>query len=246
MNDTPRVQAIADLHGFLPLSGDIPDCDILLIAGDVCPDFHHMSRARYGSSHVHMVEDKGEQRQRHWLETTFRLWLEDLAERNITVIGIWGNHDYVGEHSFLIPDDLEWTLLQDSGTYVHGLQIWGTPWCPALPRWAFYANERALELRAESIPNGLDILMSHSPPYGHCDFVVPRFGSTHVGDGFLTRELDRIKAPLLVCGHIHEGRGFSSVESSGTTIVNVAHVDENYEGFRGPVDLSPYVVKVSE
>jgi hypothetical protein len=69
-----RIICTADLHGQLP---DIPECDLLLIAGDVCP-----------------VEDHDPTYQRKW-STKFRLWLADeqrvQAER---IVWIAGNHDF--------------------------------------------------------------------------------------------------------------------------------------------------------
>lgn len=240
----PRVIAIADLHGDLP---EIPDCDLLLIAGDICPDFHRMSRARYGASRSGVVEDKGEQRQRHWLDTTFRTWLDELWTRGIQVIATWGNHDFVGEHPFLVPDDLEWTLLVDDEITTHGLRIWGTPWCPNLRRWAFQINDHQNNIRCQQIPEGLDILMTHSPPFGVLDFVAPQFGSVHVGDEWLRNEMERLRVPTMVCGHIHEERGVEKVMlgtgGEFTAVINVAHMDESYSSKRGPVDISNYVVK---
>lgn len=243
---SPRVQAIADLHGYLPHTSEVPECDLLLIAGDICPDYHQMSKARYGTDRKHN-QDKGEQRQRHWLDTVFREWLEIIVARGTTVVACWGNHDFIGEHPFLVPD-LPWILLQDMEVTVHGLRIWGTPWTPNLRAWAFQLSDEANMARVENIPNGLDILMSHGPAYGLRDFVAPQFGSKNVGDTWLRLEFDRgrLIVPTLVCGHIHEERGLSShVLPDGSTmaVVNVAHMDETYSVGRGFTDISNLVVK---
>lgn len=211
-----RVVATSDLHGQLP---DIPDCDLLLLGGDICPDHPIGKSARYG------LPDNGASFQAEWLGTEFRGWLEALVSRHIKVVAIWGNHDFIGEHPRLVPK-LPWSLIQDEAFEFDGLTVWGTPWVPGLPRWAFYASSEALRVRAEAIPTGIDILMTHGPPYGAADFVAPQFGSCHVGDEALRRELKRIAPKALVCGHIHERAGTCSAD--GVPVHNVAYVNEHY------------------
>jgi DNA repair exonuclease SbcCD nuclease subunit len=66
------IYALADIHGQLPDWRDCPECDLLLIGGDICPDM--------------LPED-----QFRWLNQVFRTWLERVPARNI--VGIAGNHD---------------------------------------------------------------------------------------------------------------------------------------------------------
>lgn len=228
-----KIVAISDTHGFLPPLEAIPECDLLLHAGDVCPDFH---QTRYGSRAE--TFDRGEQRQKRWLDTELRPWLEDVLEnRAKRVVAIAGNHDFVFEHPFLIPD-LPWTYLRDETAIVDGLRIYGTPWVPKLNRWAFYASDEALEARADSIPP-CDILLSHGPPFGLTDKVVPKFGGAHVGDVALLSAIQATRPKAVVCGHIHEGYGVEYMEHSDrsqTAIYNVSYVDENYsDNFRAPI-----------
>lgn len=224
-----RVLATADLHGSLPV---IPDCDLLLVGGDIAPDHPIGKTKRYA------LDDVGAAYQLSWLKTDFRPWLRDLRSRDIEVVGIAGNHDFVFER---MPRDVDqlglpWTYLKDrtvktlSGPVVHG-----TPWVPGLPRWAFYASPTALYARAESIPTGLDILLSHGPPYGTADFVAPQFGSEHVGDYALKYELKRIKPKALICGHVHEQYGVH--EHPYTTVYNVSHNTETYNPINDPIEV---------
>ena len=234
----PVVYAAADLHGNLPPIPD--DADVVLLAGDICPDF------KAHGKHVHWgygVDSSG-QRQARWLDTDFRNWLTPLVARGVEVAACWGNHDYVGEKSLLVPD-LPWTLLKDQEALVGGLRVWGTPWVPKLPRWAFYARPEALTARAELIPEGLDVLMTHGPPHRAGDFVpynakyaekygVPLTGD-HAGDSSLNEAIDRVQPRAVICGHIHEARGTHFVEGvPGVPVYNVAAVDETYTLHREP------------
>lgn len=218
-----NVYAVADLHGYLPAIPE--DCDLLLIAGDICPDFE-FGGARDTSGH----------QQSAWLDTTFREWL------TVPAVAIWGNHDFVGEHPGLIPE-LPWTLLQDSETTVNGLRIYGTPWVPGLPRWAFFQNPAGLAARAELIPEGLDVLMTHGPPYRAGDHIpwTPKYETKYgtpregewVGDRTLNRAINRAKPGVALCGHIHESRGTHYV--GGVTVHNVAAVDGAYVPYPLPI-----------
>ena len=217
-----KIITTSDLHGRLP---EIPECDLLLIAGDLCPDYFHDRPNR--------LMNKGEQRQRHWLDTEFRKWLDDIPAKQ--VVGIAGNHDYVFEHQFLIPEGLRWTYLCDELAITHGLRIWGTPYVPHLPRWAFHLDDRGLEARAQGIPEGIDILLSHGPPYEYLDCVDERYGGPKpVGDIWLAMELYRIQPKVFVCGHIHEQGGKEVIHpDTGTVIRNASLVNIDYE----PVNL---------
>jgi Icc-related predicted phosphoesterase len=223
-----KILATSDMHGDLPDLVDGANCDLLLIAGDICPDFHAMSRARYGDAHVKYVQDRGEQRQLNWLRNTFKPWLESLKLPRERIVGIAGNHDFVFEHDFLLrAAHLPWTYLRDSEAAVDGIRVWGTPWVPNLARWAFHASQRQLQARADLIPEGIDILMTHGPPYGYTDFVAPQFGSCHVGDETLNGVIERVRPQAVVCGHIHEGYGIAKHET-GVPVYNVSRMDEAY------------------
>ena len=76
-----RIVALSDLHGFLP---DIPPCDLLIVAGDVCPD-------RFGPFMA--VHDPYQQQA--WFDRTVRPWLAAASATHKLLT--WGNHDWCGQ-----------------------------------------------------------------------------------------------------------------------------------------------------
>jgi Icc-related predicted phosphoesterase len=206
-----RIVAISDIHGRLP---KLPDADLCILAGDLCP------------TRDHSIEFQSE-----WLDTDFRLWLENIPARKI--IGIAGNHDFVFEQrSDLVPRDLPWICLQDSGIEFEGLRLWGTPWTPMFFNWAFMESERELETRFADIPDGLDILISHGPPWGVGD---KNIEGGLCGSRALKCRVELTKPRFCVFGHIHEGRGEYILHE--TRCLNVSHLDHRYRPYQNPVTV---------
>lgn len=213
----PKILAISDTHGFLP---DVPECDILLIGGDITPNFDHA----LDYQHV-------------WLDHKFRDWLASLPAKHI--VGIAGNHDFIFERRQQVDAlDLPWTYLQDSGTIIDGVSIWGTPWVPNLRRWAFYGGASRVEDHFEKIPDDTDIILSHGPMHGYGDVVSPMFGGPkHVGCLSMAEQVKRIQPKAFVCGHIHEARGHYRHDSIEHGIFNVSYLDETYSPQGEAVEL---------
>jgi len=200
-----KIAAIADLHGNLP---PIPECDILLIAGDICPNSHSLLQVR-------------------WLNVAFRDWLDQVPAKH--VVAVAGNHDLVFERcSHLVPVGMRWHYLQHGGVELEGLKIFGMPWIS--PIWgAFQRDEAGLEKKYSQIPGDVDVVVSHGPPHGIGDVAPRRItaenegewpAGEHCGSPALRNRLLEIKPKLVVFGHIHEGHGVYCVED--ITFANVS------------------------
>lgn len=65
------------------------------------------------------------------------------------------------------------TYLQDSFVDVEGLVVYGSPWTvlrPASPAFAFTKPQNDMKLHCwQHIPNNVDILVTHGPPYDIID-----------------------------------------------------------------------------
>lgn len=195
-----RIAAVSDLHGHFP---EIPECDLLLLAGDYCP-------VSYG--------------QQHWFRNRFAPWINKVSEKT-KIIGVAGNHDMIFQEAPHLVPEMNWTYLQDSGCEFRGLKIYGTPWQPRFFDWAFNADEDELAETWSLIPDDTDILVLHGPPRGYGDF--SPFGNEHTGSLSLLARIYEIQPKLVVAGHIHSGYG--RYEIGDTVFLNCAMVDEKYK-----------------
>ena len=95
------------------------------------------------------------------------------------------------------------TVLHGSGVDIDGVSFWGlgggiptTPW-----PWSFDLTEEEAEVALASCPDGVDVLVLHSPPHGYLD------GDRSLGSEALLRAVERVRPSVAVCGHIHECAG---------------------------------------
>lgn len=98
-----------------------------------------------------------------------------------------------------------------------GLTVFGSPYTMDpfhLDWWAHKANfEEEMEQYMKHMQEGVDIVVTHSPPYGIGDIGI---GNTHCGSKPLRTRVENINPLLHVFGHIHEGRGIYKISKVNT------------------------------
>ena len=190
----------------------IPECDILIHCGDFC-SFQHEDEKTLDDVDV---------------------WFAEAPARHVICVG--GNHDFLLQsREFRFAHA---TFLEDRGVEIAGLSIYGSPWCPDLSGFAYYATNEQLIESWRKIPSGVDILVTHTPPFGYLD--VPTSGYVHLGCPHLHDELRRIKPRMHVFGHVHASHGEHT--EAGIRFVNAAIVGgRNFEVRHAPtmVTLNP-------
>ena len=207
-----RIVCISDTHG-QHRRVEVPDGDLFIHAGDLTM-----------RGELHVVED-------------FNDWLGELPHPHKVVIA--GNHDFCFEDTRAPVARAALTnchYLQDEAIEIGGLKIYGTPWVPRLPLWAFSLEEDA-DLRDEwaAVPEDVDVLVVHGPPHGYGDKI---YNGSRVGCTELTKRIREIEPRLVVTGHVHEDYGIYQL--GPTKIVNSSVLSAWYKLKNNPVrfDLS--------
>lgn len=163
--------------------------------------------------------------------------LEEVSKNfKFGAVIVAGNHDWLFERDpavarSLVPPGV--VYLNDQETEVDGLAIWGSPVQPEFCNWAFN-KRRGQEINEHwlKIPAGVDIVVTHGPPFGILDQTPMTRG--HIGCSDLADHLiKRVKPRLHVFGHIHEGHGEQTV--GGIKFVNAALLDDYYNIIYNPI-----------
>ena len=196
-----RIVCISDTHG-QHTKLRVPDGDILIHAGDFMA---------FGDTPKEIVD--------------FNQWLDKQPHRYKVVIA--GNHDLMFERHPRAARELlsNAIYLENSGTELDGLKIWGSPVQPEFNNWAFnVARGAAIRRFWKMIPEDTDVLMTHGPPFGVLDKSHP--STAHLGCEQLAKIVEQINPRLHVFGHIHGSYGQST--ANGTRFVNASVVNEAY------------------
>ena len=220
---TLKIGATSDMHGQLPRVEQ--EVDIFFIVGDISP-----------------LEKQFNMREMSdWIYTTFVEWVKTIPAK--TVVMVAGNHDAWLERAsetqlFVMERESgyklkylkneTWTFTDDDMTE---WTIFGTPYCHTFGRWPFMREPYTLVQHFAVIPDNVDIIISHDPPYGisKADIIFQktrwhRIGEDdHKGGGELAERLKDVDYKLLLCGHIHSG--YHDIDNK---CVNVSHLDESY------------------
>ena len=196
---------------------DVPDGDILVHAGDFC-----------GRGDVLEVG-------------SFLDWMEKQPHE--TKIVVPGNHDVCLESDYGVRKEFERSgieLLIDSDhmDVRSGLTFYGLPWTPDFypDTWGFQHRDAgdSPERLWNLVPDAIDIIVTHGPPYGFADQIV--MGATpHLGCPVQTQRVLALSNTLrgVICGHIHGGYG--EYDMAGVKLINASICTEQYKPTNPPI-----------
>ena len=173
-----RIVLISDTHG-LHRQLEVPPGDMLIHAGDFTVNSEPPS----------IVSD-------------FNAWLGSLPHRHKVVVP--GNHEFILEEPRNRGAITNAILLIDSGVEVEGISIWGSPVTPLYGGAFGKSIPEDRQRHWAQIPDGLDILITHGPPFAILDHGLP--SEPREGCPYLFEEVFRARPRLHVFGHYSESR----------------------------------------
>lgn len=206
-----KIVALSDTHGTeWSKNLVIPKGDVLVYAGD----FHIMN-----------FQDVWEVRD----------WFATLQFQYI--IYVPGNHDCLLEgmckEAIQASIGKQVIYLDQESVTIRGKKFWGAPYSPLFNDWAFMKPDNELQKIWNKIPTDIDVVITHCPPFGILDQVLPRENS--VGSVTLRDTLKKIQPRVHIFGHIHEG--FGQYTDYNTDYYNVCIVDETYKLANQPTTI---------
>lgn len=137
----------------------------------------------------------------------------------------FGNHDgnweHAAEHAQKYNDI---TILNNESVTVNGIKIFGSPHSVEFGKWWFMMKDELLATLWAKIPDDIDILVTHSPPFGILDQTIDGFTT---GSRTLSKRISELhNLKYHIFGHIHESYGVR--ELMNICFINASILDERY------------------
>jgi len=195
---------ISDTHGRHKNLNVPPDIDIVIHSGDAS---------------VNRLPALNEPEYYRFLN-----WYSNLYIPVKVLIG--GNHDTALESGMIeIPEGI--IYLYNELVSIDGMTIYGSPFSPKFGDWSFMLDRLSQNLKDlwALIPTDVDILVTHTPPYG----ILDDMGYKRVGCEVLSDRLQDLNVGIHQFGHIHEQCGqIHKGKYDQTIYVNATTTDLGY------------------
>lgn len=209
-----KLVVLSDTHSY-HRKIEVPDGDVLIHAGDIT-----------WRGELEIFAD-------------FANWLQELPHKNKVII--FGNHELgmrSGPNKAMVLQMMKnagATYLENSGTNIDGVNFWGTPATPYFMDWEWnYQRGKEIGKIWDLIPQDINVLITHGPPYGILDSVQDRTRGPQ-GCEMLKKKVKQLSSlKVHVFGHLHQDGG-KIVKVGNTTFANVAICDDAYSTSRQPI-----------
>ncbi|KAG1169846.1 hypothetical protein G6F70_008095 [Rhizopus microsporus] len=191
-----RFICISDTHGKTKF--EIPDGDVLIHAGDITKHSRmteFTETIEWLGSLPHKIKIITGGNHDHYLDDTF-----NYTKHKQTILALMEKHGltYLEHESYQLPAEFG------------SLCLFVSPYAPIHLGGAFMLTDMS-EIW-NTIPDSVDILVTHTPPFGYQDKVT-RY-DRHVGCQYLMDKIKQTKPRVCIFGHIHESYGYTLDENT--------------------------------
>ena len=133
------------------------------------------------------------------------------------------------------------TYLNHESIEIEGVHIFASPYTPSFNNWSYMRARRKMHDVWYSIPDDVNILVTHGPPKGILDLAYDLITSElfQCGCTSLLKRVKKVNPSIHAFGHIHDHNminNFGCLERDGTKFINCS-VDRHHTE-----DINPGVV----
>jgi Icc-related predicted phosphoesterase len=155
-------------------------------------------------------------------EPELRAFIDWFATLPIpTKVFVPGNHDTSLDKGLITRELVEHRkihLLINEEREINGLRFWGSPFTPRYGDWAYMKDRGTINRIWDNIPEDLDVLITHGPPYGILDATYNHRNKVElVGCSALRKRVTKVQPRFMLFGHVHSCEG---IRNAGTRTVS--------------------------